>query len=317
MGISRRQLLTSAGVAAAGAILPASGSAELKKGQHFGKKRCLRVAHLTDIHVQPENQAGRGFERALEHAQEQGPDVIFTGGDLVMDSLAVDKDRMKSQWAIYQSVLKANLGTPIEQCIGNHDVWGWSTQAVSRNEPGYGKGYALDMLELQRPYRSFDRAGWHFIVLDSTFPKRGGGYTAKLDDEQFEWLSDDLDRVPKNRPVMVMSHIPILAVCPFLDGENEKTGQWRVPGAWMHIDARRIKDLFKRHANVKLCVSGHQHMVDRVKYLDVCYHCNGAVSGGWWRGNYQEFAPGYALIDLFEDGSSFSRYVPFGWKPAP
>jgi Icc protein len=34
--------------------------------------------------------------------------------------------------------------------------------------------------------------------------------------------------------------------------------------------------------------------------------CNGAVSGNWW-GNplaLDEFAPVYAIIDLYEDGSS-------------
>jgi 3',5'-cyclic AMP phosphodiesterase CpdA len=82
----------------------------------------------------------------------------------------------------------------------------------------------------------------------------------------------------------------------------------------MHIDARRIKDLFREHPNVKLALSGHIHLKDRVDYNSVTYLCNGAVSGSWWGGPYQECPPGYALVDLFSDGSFEYEYRTFGWK---
>jgi len=52
----------------------------------------------------------------------------------------------------------------------------------------------------------------------------------------------------------------------------------------MHVDAAKIKDLFAKHKNVKLCLSGHLHLVDRVDYNGVTYLCDGAVCGGWWKG---------------------------------
>jgi hypothetical protein len=84
-----------------------------------------------------------------------------------------------------------------------------------------------------------------------------------------------------------------------------------VPGAWLHLDARRIKDLFHRHLQVKLCLSGHIHLVDRVDYLGVTYCCSGAVSGGWWDGPCQEFPNGYGLVTLYNDGSFDNRYVAY------
>jgi hypothetical protein len=154
------------------------------------------------------------------------------------------------------------------------------------------------------------------VILDSTHPREGDkkGYVAKLDDEQFDWLAKDLAAVDARTPVIVVSHIPILCACAFLDGENEKSGDWRVPGAWMHIDARRIKDLFLKHANVKLCLTGHVHLWDRVEYNGVAYVCNGAVCGGWWKGFYQETPEGYGIVDLFHDGTFDVAYVKFGWK---
>lgn len=270
----------------------------------------LRIAHLTDLHVFHERGAAAGLEACLVHAQERRPDVIFTGGDLVMDTLECDRDAAHAQWQLVQDVLRANLSTPIEHCIGNHDVWGWAKPGCSPLEAGYGKGIALDRLALERPYRSFDRAGWHFVVLDSTHPGPDGwGYTAKLGEEQYEWLEADL--ASTTLPVFVLSHIPILCMVAFLDGDNEASGDWRVPGAWMHLDARRIKDLFLRHPNVKVCVSGHIHLVDKVEYLGVTYLCLGAVCGGWWNGPFQECARGYSMIDLFADGSFQNEYITY------
>ena len=278
--------------------------------------RVLRIAHLTDIHVQPELLAAKGMEACLAHVQAQPdkPDIIFTGGDLIMDALGASRDRVKTQWDIFGSVLKANLELQIRHCVGNHDVWGWNDRAKYRGEHLFGKQWAKDALELESTYYSFDQAGWHFIVLDSTHPLALNGYTAKLDEEQFLWLEDDLANTPHETPIFVLSHIPIISACAYFDGNNEASGDWAIPGMWMHIDARRIKDLFAKHSNVQLCVSGHIHLVDQVLYNGVNYCCNGAVCADWWKGDYQECTFGYALIDLYSDGSFFNRYVPFDWS---
>jgi Icc protein len=82
----------------------------------------------------------------------------------------------------------------------------------------------------------------------------------------------------------------------------------------MHIDARKIKQLFAKHPNVKLCMSGHLHLVDRVDFGGVTYFCNGAVSGNWWKGKRQDCDAGYAVLDLFDDGSFERQYIEYGWK---
>lgn len=232
-----------------------------------------------------------------------------------MDAFGADHDRTKVQWDLFGKVLRDECSLPVEHCIGNHDVWSFRTREDNPMHAAKAvKKWALAELGLESPYRTFVKGGWRFIVLDSTFPS-GNGYTARLDDEQFEWLGQTLRDSDPKQPVLIVSHIPILAACAYFDGDNEKSGNWVVPGAWMHIDARRIKDLFFKHPNVKAAISGHIHLIDRVEYLGVSYLCNGAVCGGWWKGNYQECEPGYALVDLFDDGTVESRYVAFGWTP--
>ena len=309
VGFTRRDLLAAGGLSALAGV-PFLGSA---KGRT--RKRVLRIAHITDLHVQPELGAALGMEKCLEHAQAHKPDFIFMGGDQVMDSLVADRARLKTQWDVYQSVLRSNKAVPVIHAIGNHDVWGWACQDRFCHEPGFGKAYAMDRMELTQPYYSFDLKDWHFIVLDSVHPCRGRGYTAKLGRHQYEWLANDLAHVSPDRHVLVMSHIPIVSASAFFHGDNERTGNWHVPGAWMHIDARFIKDLFARHTNVNACLAGHIHLVDRVDYQGVTYFGNGAGCGAWWSGEFQGVGNGYAIVDLFNDGSVENRYVEYGWKP--
>jgi 3',5'-cyclic AMP phosphodiesterase CpdA len=275
----------------------------------------LRVAHLTDIHVSDIAGAAAGMAAAIRHAQAQAdrPDLLLFGGDCIGDALDTPKEKVLAQWDLWEKIFSAEVKLPHAVCLGNHDILGWSRRGdiALASDPDYGKSLALRRLGLQQRYFSFDRAGWHFIVLDSMVAGPTNGYLARLDEEQFTWLGQDLAKTPPTTPVCVLSHIPILSAAAFLDGDLAKTGNWEVPGAWMHLDVRRLKDLFRQHPNVRLCLSGHLHLVDDVSYLGVRYLCNGAVSGGWWKGNYQEFGPTYALLDLYDDGSADNQLVPY------
>ncbi len=314
--VNRRGLLQSAAAGAIGLGAWAGAGANVAFGnaQPAPKreaKRVLRLAHLTDVHVQPERSAGEGFAACLKHVQshQDKPELILFGGDNVMnvDAEANTGERADIQLNLWKAVLQEHCQLPYRICVGNHDILGLKQDT--------GKAWATKAYGLDHRYYSFDQAGWHFIVLDSTEPQEGGGYKGRFDEEQFQWLMQDLQNTPDDRPVLVLSHIPILTVTSFFDGNNEKTGDWVIPGSWMHIDARRCKDLFAKHPNVKLCLSGHEHLVDQVTYNNVTFCCNGAVCGAWWNGNYHECAPGYGVTDLYEDGSFHNQYVVYGWQP--
>jgi len=310
----------SAALALGSAVGSSSGLLAAASGPSAGRRRVLRAAHLTDLHVMPEMEgfqnSAAGMAECIRHAQAQTdkPDVLFFGGDLIMDALKLEKEKVTAQWDVWGKVVSAEVKIPAKLCLGNHDVWGWAIRdAALEGEALYGKTFALERLAMKGPYYSYDQAGWHFIVLDSVQRDYGNkhGYTARLDDAQFAWLAKDLAATPAAMPVCVLSHIPILSACVFFDTDLEATGSWVIPGAWTHIDARRIKDLFRKHANVKVCLSGHVHLADDITYLGVRYLCNGAVSGGWWKGDYQEFPPAYALVDFYDDGSVENRLVPY------
>lgn len=302
--MNRRALLQQIGIISGALSLPLVGQAKSSTPQ-----KPFRIAHITDVHMMPLIGAAKGFSKCLSHIQnlDHKPDLIINSGDAIMDAHRGGRSVAEKQWKLWHEVIEKELDTPIVQSLGNHDIWVKNESPQSIID---GKKWALDELKEDRNYYSKDLGLWHLISLDSISPNHEGQwYTAKIDEEQMDWLEKELASISPLKPIMVVSHVPILAACIFFDGNRFEKNQWNIPGRWMHEDATKIKDLFVKYPNVKLAVSGHIHLLDRVEYNGVTYCCNGAVSGAWWSGNYQQTQPGYAVIDLYPDGSFTNSYI--------
>ncbi len=318
--LNRRETLSLLGASAFGAAMW-GGRTSPARAEKIDpcRKRSLRIAHLTDFHVQPERRATEGMIACLHHVQEHQdkPHLILTGGDSVMDSFGADDARTKLQWDIWQNALKNDCSIPVRSAIGNHDIWGWnkSKSKATGEEPNYGKLRSTEMLKLDNRYYTFNKCGWQLIVLDSTqpHPENPDSYSAYLDEEQYDWLANTLRETPATTPVALLSHIPILSASAFLFA-TRKNNAFHYSSGLVHTDGVKLKDLFARHPNVKLSLSGHLHALDRVDYNGVTYLCNGAVCAGWWKGRHKDCDEGYALLDLYDDGSFDHQYVKYGWQ---
>ena len=315
----KRSVASSAALLASGVALEAhTTSASLPFANV--RKRVLRIAHFTDVHVQPERGASEGMTACLRHinALQDKPDILFNGGDAIFDGLEQNEQRTQLQWDIFFDTLKRETKLPVRHCIGNHDVWGWlqDKSGAKGNEARYGKKWAVEVYGMPNRYYSFAQAGWHFIVLDSTQSRGNIGYEARLDSEQYEWLRGELASVKPTTPVLIMSHIPILSMTSaFFLRKQEHNSDWTIQRNLMHADGLQIQQLFRKFPNVKVCLSGHTHLVDRLDYTGVTYFCDGAVSGAWWKGAWQDCEPGYAVVNLYDDGSFEREYITYGWKP--
>ena len=196
---------------------------------------------------------------------------------------------------------------------GSFIFWGWfikdSPEAELTTKPAndrlYGKTWVVETLAMKNRFYNFTKDKWHFIVLDSTQLNPAGGYIGKLDDSQLAWLQQELEKVPSSTFICIVSHIPILSICAglFFD-KTETNGDLKIQRNLMHTDFLVLKKIFAKYANIKVCISGHIHLQDEINYLGIRYYCNGAISGNWWKGSFQEFAPAYAVMELFDDGSS-------------
>jgi len=298
--MERRSAIKSiGGLLLAPALVMGNGSA--------AKHKVLRIAHLTDVHLKNQFNAPQRFVNCLHHVQQQKPKVdwVLNGGDVVFDMNKENITTINEQWKLMNSVMSNECSLPVNYCLGNHDIW-WNE--ADKGQAVYGKQYSMDQLKLDKPYYSLIKNGWKFIILDSVhLDIDNTWYIGKLGDEQFAWLENELKQTDPAMPVLVMSHIPILTATLMI--EDNIINKWQMLGGDMHTDTSKIIKLFYRHPNVKLCLSGHIHLRDKVVYNDVTYLCNGAVSGAWWEGNRRETAPGYGLIDLYSDGSFEESYV--------
>ncbi|MDN3588178.1 metallophosphoesterase [Pedobacter aquatilis] len=283
-------------------LLPA-----INLGFKVDDKPVLRIAHITDVHLKNDLGAPAKFAKCLHHIQKQSPkvDFILNGGDVVFDMNKEQLTDIDAQWKLQHNIMKNECSLPVYYALGNHDIW-WNED--SKGDVFYGKKYAMNQLQLNKPYYSFTKNGWKFIVLDSThLDIDNTWYIGKLGDSQFAWLEEELKSTKPNTPVLVMSHIPILTALLMI--EDDIVNKWTMLGGDMHTDTSKIISLFYKYPNVKLALSGHLHMRDKVVYNNVTYLCNGAVSGAWWNGNRRETAPGYGVIDLYADGTFDEQYV--------
>lgn len=296
--MQRRKFLQNISLLSAVAGLPAISNATTEK-----KKKKFTAAFISDIHIKPSAIAEAGMAKALQNINGiQKPDFIINGGDSIMDALAADKEKTKTQWDLFNKIMQSENKLPVKSCIGNHDIWGWQLKEDVKADALYGKSWWLQQTGYTKTYYSFTSNNWHFIILDSV-QENNGGYIALLDNEQFTWLENELNN-NKEKFICIVSHIPIMSFCSAMFFKDMlPNGDWKLSRALLHTDAREIKDLFKKHPNIKTCLSGHIHLQDEINYLGIKYYCNGAISGNWWGGAFQDFAPAYALFDFYNDGT--------------
>jgi 3',5'-cyclic AMP phosphodiesterase CpdA len=304
--MKRRDLLKGMGVlagvaATAGHPLP---SAANTKENSKSKKLALRVAHITDVHIRQGDNAPERFKQCLEEIKKLKVDFFLNGGDSINDASYNDvkRESVTEQWGLWDACLQVIQPYEVYSCIGNHDPW-WA--APSNTDAMYGKDYVVKRLKIPGRYYSFRKKNWHFIILD------GNNKNISLDDAQYAWLEQELEKLPASTPTLLMSHYPILGTTPILVGGG-------------HSDHKKLKDLFYKHRDkVKVCLSGHNHLYDKTLYNDVLYCCNGAMSGFWWGkgdkesagpGYYLETPPGYAVLNLYDDGTVTNEYTPREYK---
>lgn len=301
--MERRDVLKSVGMLAAAGLVAGNSSIAAAEVADKSKKSklALKVAHITDVHITDGNNAPDRFKSCLKHIiDKHKPDFFLNGGDSIMDASYdnVKQDQVTKLWSVWDECIKELKGYEVHSCIGNHDSW-WA--APSKSDEMYGKDYVVKRLGIPNRYYSFTKKNWHFIILD------GNNSNISLDDEQFKWLEEELEKIPASEPTLLMSHFPILGTTEVLVGGG-------------HSDCKKLKDLFYKHRDkVKVCLSGHNHLSDHTQYNDVLYCCNGAMSGFWWGkgdaesagpGYYLETPPGFAMLELYEDGTVENKYIP-------
>lgn len=260
----------------------------------------------TDIHVQPERNATRGFLQAIDSINKLNPAFVITGGDLIMDALAVSYERADSLYNLYQEVIK-NFNMPVYNTIGNHEIYGiYSKSGANPEHPEYGEN--IYEKRLGKSYYTFNYGSWKFFVLNSIEDTKKNKYIGLIDSLQIQWIKDELKSTDKNTPIVISTHIPFMTVF------SQKYGGATVANdsGLVVVNSKDILELFNGY-NLKLVLQGHLHIVEDILIEGVRFITGGAVSGRWWTGPNRSFEEGFVLINV--NGDNFDwNYIDYGWE---
>ncbi len=331
--IERREFVFAGAAAVASALLgnrPGAGNpqAEAEKKKKTGEK-AFSFAFITDAHLAPNLGSVRqwelpapretltetpfvGYKRVLREIERRSIDFIVTGGDDVelhtyelppIDGIlpvtenfdALDKCVKK------MTEIEKAVGVPFFHTMGNHQSFEYPP--ATPDHPLYGEGWFIKYWGVEgRAYYSFDKGGWHFIVLSTHDKKeKNSREWCGFSDRQIEWLDADLKKTGRERPVVLVAHVP--------------------------YDEERIKPDFERVArtlkgyNVKLGLCGHEHGYREFTWHGIPCVVGSSLSGAVWSAvrNVVDSAclphmdQGYLVLDVSEGEISW-RHYPFTYS---
>jgi 3',5'-cyclic AMP phosphodiesterase CpdA len=263
---------------------------------------------FTDTHIEPELNAATGCAMCFRKIGGIKSDFAVMGGDHVFDALAVDNNRAKLLFDLYQKT-EQSLQMKVYNTIGNHDLFGISsTSGIEPNDPAYGKMLYEDRFG-QKTFYSFDHKGYHFFVLDSVQPTADTMWDARIDEEQLAWLAADLKRVGPSVPVIGITHVPLVTAFANYDDTP------RAPQKYSTLsvgNSPQVLKLFEQH-NVVAVLQGHTHINEVVSYKNTQFITSGAVCGNWWKGLRMGCPEGFTVVSL-NHGKISTRYETYGFK---
>lgn len=268
---SRRNFLKQGGALLAASALPIS-IVELAFGK--GSEDRFTFAYISDSHITQikGNKFVRNWDRGLIRAVAEAnlldprPDFVFYGGDIAQLGKPEEID--------HGLEILGGLRDKVHYVMGEHD-------------------YYVDLGDYWRKqlgpdHYSFDHKGVHFVVLNSILThehwmhqKWDSGMDrmkqmARLDnpkgqpfmvgDTQRDWLKKDLEKVSKDKPVVVFSHSPLQKI---YKGWNFWTD-----------DAEQVQALLKPFDKVTV-LYGHVHQIQTNQIGNISFHSAMATAWPW------------------------------------
>ena len=270
----------------------------------------FRFVFATDVYLMPHERAFEGFNQAITaiNGLKPEPRFVIMGGDLVENRYTRTLDNAEKMFNLYhQATTKFRM--PVHNVLGNNDLIRIPVESgVDSSHPELGKGMFRNRLGEGTTYRSFDYGDWHFVLLDSLGKTENGGYRGYIDDDQLNWLQDDLDRTGAGRPVCVALHIPL--VTAFIQIERDTMS---APPPFLVVNnGTKVIKLLSGY-NVRLVLQGHLHVVEEIKYKKTSYITGGILSGAKWEASSWRGLPnGYVVVDVKGDEFSW-KYQSYKW----
>jgi 3',5'-cyclic AMP phosphodiesterase CpdA len=288
------------------ALLTGGGSIQTSCSRRESDNGSLRLVFYTDVHARTEWDTPDAMALAADTINDRKADLVIAGGDLITDGFQSSAAKVAARWDAYMKMHQA-IKADVYPAMGNHDLVAAipsdGTPAADNPRTVY-----MDRMGLERTYYSFTAAGYHIIILDSiqvTWDEYQ--YQGIIRPQQQEWLKQDLATVPKDTPIIIVTHIPLLT--SFFSASKGATYAAR-PNRVI-VNNREVLKTFEDH-NLILVLQGHLHVNEMIKWQNTTFVTGGAVCGKWWRGVWYGTEEGF--YDIILNGNHVEcTYIDYGW----
>ena len=197
---------------------------------------------LSDTHwgfEGPPNPDAHGtLPKAIDavNALSEPPDFVVFTGDLT--HLTLDAAVRRTRMAQFRDIAAKLKVKDVRFLPGEHDA-----------SVDHGEAFQ----EFFGPtHYTFDHKGMHFIALDNVSDPKGA-----IGEAQLAWLAADLAALPKDRPIVVLTHRPLFDLVP----------EW----GWATADAARAVEMLTPFAHVTVFY-GHIHQEHHFMTGAIAHH---------------------------------------------
>ncbi|KAA0140658.1 alkaline phosphatase [Gimesia chilikensis] len=295
ISLGRRAFLQQGALVLGG--LTAAPLGQLAAAADQKQRGAVRVGLVTDLHYADKPPGGsrhyretlKKLDEAVIQFKKDEPDFVVFHGDLIDSGKSLEQEKQHLQTIV--TAIDA-IPYPRHFVLGNHCV-----DQLTKAEFLQGVGQ-------KESYFSFDRGGYHFVVLDSCFKSDGTPYgrhnfkwtDANMPESELKWLKDDLQQ--SKLPTIVFVHQPL---------DLKDTDAHAVK------NSSEIRKVLESAGNVAAVFQGHSH---RNKYAEIggIHYCTmvAMVEGSGPTNN------GYSTLDVYADGSlvlnGFRKQQDYHWS---
>jgi len=213
----------------------------------------IRIGLCTDVHLATMHDSKYRLTTFIDSMKIAKPDFIIELGDF---------ETPKKGFAAFFDIWDSFPGDKYH-VIGNHEM-----------DDGISRQTALENRRMPKSYYSFNKNGFHFIVLDGNDPINPGkkGYKQFIGPEQIAWLKNDLEKT--EFPVVIFSHQGL----SHFQGADEEYGVENYTQVELILETYNLKNPSRK---VIACFNGHTHNDNAEQINGIWYITITSMSYHW------------------------------------